>query len=298
MPPLCYDFSNVGVYLARPEVQAALGVDGKHKWKDCNHAVALEFELAGDWMHSFQTKLPEQLAGGIRVLIYAGDQDYICVSGPTPSPRRASYSLGLTHCRARSWRQNWLGNQAWTRAMEWPHKSEFNAAPVADWTVDGAPAGTVQTSNNFTFLRVYGESFPSCTFLTRHHACGLLACLVQPCPARLPQMLVTWYRVISPKLRWRCSTSFWRASSEIIIRLVTLLAAGEGCDRTPHMVPTGTWIRDKQAGDQPRWSCVSASQEAIAQPSPVSLYSDVLVETAEASVVCPASLTVSAQRSR
>jgi len=128
VPPLCYDFSNVGVYLARPEVQAALGVDGKHKWKDCNHAVALEFELAGDWMHSFQTKLPEQLAGGIRVLIYAGDQDYIC---------------------------NWLGNQAWTRAMEWPHKSEFNAAPVADWTVDGAPAGTVQTSNNFTFLRVY-----------------------------------------------------------------------------------------------------------------------------------------------
>ena len=29
-------------------------------------------------MMSFQTKLPEQLASGIRVLIYAGDQDYIC----------------------------------------------------------------------------------------------------------------------------------------------------------------------------------------------------------------------------
>merc|ERR1711977_467363 len=46
-PPLCYDFSNVGTYLGRPEVQKALGV-GKRKWSDCNRAVALEFELAGD----------------------------------------------------------------------------------------------------------------------------------------------------------------------------------------------------------------------------------------------------------
>jgi hypothetical protein len=33
VPPLCYDFSNVGKYLARPEVVAALGV-GKRKWSD------------------------------------------------------------------------------------------------------------------------------------------------------------------------------------------------------------------------------------------------------------------------
>ena len=32
-PPLCYDFSNVGKYLARAEVRAALGV-GKRKWSD------------------------------------------------------------------------------------------------------------------------------------------------------------------------------------------------------------------------------------------------------------------------
>jgi len=128
VPPLCYDFSNVGVYLSRPEVMAALGVDAVHKWTDCNHVVALEFELAGDWMHSFQDKLPEQLAAGIRVLIYAGDQDYIC---------------------------NWLGNQAWTRAMEWPHKADFNAAPVGKWHAAGTAAGTVQAAANFTFLRVF-----------------------------------------------------------------------------------------------------------------------------------------------
>ena len=39
VPPLCYDFSNVGKYLSRPEVVSALGVSG-HKWSDCNRAVA------------------------------------------------------------------------------------------------------------------------------------------------------------------------------------------------------------------------------------------------------------------
>ena len=73
VPPLCYDFSNVATYLARPEVVAYLGVAG-HKWQDCNRAVAVAFELGGDWMHDFQQDIPDQLAAGIRVLMYAGDQ--------------------------------------------------------------------------------------------------------------------------------------------------------------------------------------------------------------------------------
>ena len=128
VPPLCYDFSNVGVYLKRPEVVAALGVDG-HKWSDCNHVVALAFETSGDWMHSFHTKLIDQLNAGIRVLIYAGDQDYIC---------------------------NWLGNQAWTLALDWPHKADFNAAPVTNFTAGGTSnVGELRTSNGLSFLRVF-----------------------------------------------------------------------------------------------------------------------------------------------
>ena len=60
VPPLCYDFSNVAKYLAIPSVQSALGVTG-HKWADCNHAVAVGFELGGDWMHDFETMIPDQL---------------------------------------------------------------------------------------------------------------------------------------------------------------------------------------------------------------------------------------------
>merc|ERR1719478_1711446 len=105
-PPLCYDFSNVGTYLDRPEVRATLGV-GKRKGSDCNRAVAMEFELAGDWMKSFQQMLPDQLESGIKVLIYAGDQDYIC---------------------------NWLGNQAWTQALPWSHQGDFNTTAATNWT--------------------------------------------------------------------------------------------------------------------------------------------------------------------
>lgn len=126
-PPLCYDFSNVGKYLSDPIVQQKLGVTG-HKWSDCDRAVTIGFEVDGDWMQSYQQKLPDQLAAGIRVLMYAGDQDYIC---------------------------NWLGNQAWTKAMKWDHTAEFNAAPVTNWTVAGTPAGEKRSANGFTFLRVY-----------------------------------------------------------------------------------------------------------------------------------------------
>jgi cathepsin A (carboxypeptidase C) len=129
-PPLCYDFSNVGKYLDLPQVRQTLGV-GTRKWSDCNHVVAMAFELGGDWMQSFQMQLPDQLDSGTRVLIYAGDQDYIC---------------------------NWLGNQAWTQALPWSHQGDFNSTKPVNWTTPLAgaeAAGTIQSSNGFTFLRVF-----------------------------------------------------------------------------------------------------------------------------------------------
>ncbi|KAJ4304230.1 hypothetical protein N0V88_001843 [Collariella sp. IMI 366227] len=64
------------------------------------------------------------------VLIYAGDADYIC---------------------------NWLGNQAWTEALEWPGKKGFNQAKIKDLKLDNADKeyGKVKASGNFTFMQVY-----------------------------------------------------------------------------------------------------------------------------------------------
>merc|ERR1719145_355386 len=97
VPGLCYDFSGAAAWLNSAEVQKALGVS--KKWESCNYAVNAQF--SGDWMQRYDTKIPDMLASGIRVLIYAGDCDFIC---------------------------NWLGNKHWTLALEWAHKADFNAA--------------------------------------------------------------------------------------------------------------------------------------------------------------------------
>ena len=81
--------------------------------------------------------MSSQLDAGTRVLIYAGDCDFIV---------------------------NWLGNQAWTLGLEWSGSAGFNAAPMKDWALeDGTVAGQARTFGGFTFLRVYdaGHMVPS-----------------------------------------------------------------------------------------------------------------------------------------
>lgn len=48
-------------------------------------------------MQHFQVLIPDMLAGGVRVMIYAGDMDFIC---------------------------NYKGNKAWTLALDWPYHGE------------------------------------------------------------------------------------------------------------------------------------------------------------------------------
>jgi cathepsin A (carboxypeptidase C) len=78
VPPLCYDFSNVQKYLQRDDVRKILGARGR--WADCSKAVTVRFELSGDYLKNYQQLLPELLEAGVRMLIYAGDQDFICTA--------------------------------------------------------------------------------------------------------------------------------------------------------------------------------------------------------------------------
>mmetsp|Transcript_19481 Transcript_19481/g.61820 ORF Transcript_19481/g.61820 Transcript_19481/m.61820 type:complete len:487 (+) Transcript_19481:103-1563(+) len=123
---LCYDFSHVTTYLNSKDVQQQLGVS--KRWASCNMLVNAQFQQ--DWMHNFHTLLPDMLADGLRVLIYAGDVDYIC---------------------------NWLGNKKWTLALEWPHKAEFNDAEDKPYTLPGTneAAGRLRTAAGFSFMQVY-----------------------------------------------------------------------------------------------------------------------------------------------
>ena len=127
---LCYDFDMITTYLNNKDVQSQLGVS--KKWKSCNMAVNLAFVTTGDWMIDFQDYIADMLdSGDVEMLIYAGDCDYIC---------------------------NWLGNKAWTLALEWSHKDDFNAATDELWpagSTNETATAKVRSSNKFRFMQVY-----------------------------------------------------------------------------------------------------------------------------------------------
>jgi|EP00945_MAST-04E_sp_MAST-4E-sp1_P006181 cathepsin A (carboxypeptidase C) len=123
--PLCYNFTDVELFLDDPSVQEKLGVDHPIQWSSCNFTVNAAF--ADDWMESFAYTVPDLLKEGVRVLIYDGDMDFVV---------------------------NWIGDKAWTMALEWEGKEQFNAEGDHDWTSNGKLAGLARTYDNFTFLRV------------------------------------------------------------------------------------------------------------------------------------------------
>merc|ERR1712039_1051407 len=114
----------MGKFLNDPEVQKQLGVS--KKFESCNMLVNKMFMV--DFMRNFHQLIPPMLEAGIEVLIYAGDQDFIC---------------------------NWLGNEKWTLALNWEHKAEFNAASKKPFVVSGKEVGALRSHANFHFLRVY-----------------------------------------------------------------------------------------------------------------------------------------------
>jgi len=124
---LCYDFSPIDKFLRLESTLEALGVSQKSAaWNECNNQVNRDF--TNDWMKNFHTNLIPLLESGFQVLIYAGDADYIC---------------------------NWIGNKAWTLALDWSGKSGFNAALDKPWVVNGKQAGIVRSYEGFTFLQVF-----------------------------------------------------------------------------------------------------------------------------------------------
>jgi len=125
VPPLCYDGTPLVNYLSDEKVMEALGVTG-HEWKECDMTV--HTMLLGDWVKSFKTQVASLLESKIRVLVYNGDQDFVC---------------------------NYIGGQDWVTNLDWSGKSAFEDADMSAWVVDGEDAGLVKIASGLTFLRVY-----------------------------------------------------------------------------------------------------------------------------------------------
>merc|ERR1719231_602952 len=79
-------------------------------------------------MRDFSHNIPDLLHDGIQVLIYAGDEDFIC---------------------------NWLGNKAWTKALNWDSKDDFNKAQDIDWQVENKTVARHRSAGPFHFMQVF-----------------------------------------------------------------------------------------------------------------------------------------------
>ncbi|KAI9726419.1 MAG: hypothetical protein M1828_001241 [Chrysothrix sp. TS-e1954] len=126
---LCYsELGWISKYLNEPKVMKALGAEVS-SYDSCNFDINRNFLFAGDWMKPFHRLVPDLLEQ-LPVLIYAGDADFIC---------------------------NWLGNLAWTEALEWPGQKEYKKAKMTPLTLldSDKETGAVKSSGNFTFARLH-----------------------------------------------------------------------------------------------------------------------------------------------
>ena len=124
VPGLCYDFSHIDAFLNLQSTRDALGV-GDRKWEACSPHV--HADMMADWMRDLEPTVPPMLEGGLRVLVYAGENDFIC---------------------------NWLGNKRWVEAMPWSGQEDFNKHYPVPFVVDGATGGDVVESGLLSFLKM------------------------------------------------------------------------------------------------------------------------------------------------
>ncbi|KAJ2997111.1 hypothetical protein HDV02_005852 [Globomyces sp. JEL0801] len=120
--------NDIITWLNKPSVQAQLGVEREYQL--CNGKVGKAFGKTGDSVISVMNDLPTLLENGIRVLIYAGDADWIC---------------------------NWIGDKAWTLQMKWNGQLGFNNSTDISWisSITKKPAGEIRKYDTLTFLKVY-----------------------------------------------------------------------------------------------------------------------------------------------
>ena len=121
-PPATYSS-----YLLQPSVTSAIGAQSTYV--ECANAPYNKFSSTGDDARNFLPTLSSVVQSGIRVVLWAGDADWIC---------------------------NWFGGLASANAVSYSGTQAFAAKSLAPYTVNGTQGGTVKTVDNLSFLRVFG----------------------------------------------------------------------------------------------------------------------------------------------
>ncbi|CAK5279758.1 unnamed protein product [Mycena citricolor] len=129
---LCYPLTaHIRNFLSRPDVRKTLGVDASlpANFSSCDPTVSALFRAALDGTRSSAAHVAGLLERGVRVLIYVGTYDWSC---------------------------NWVGNERWTRGLEWSGREAFAGRALRPWSSGGKRAGLVREARGLTFLTVEG----------------------------------------------------------------------------------------------------------------------------------------------
>ncbi|KZT09098.1 alpha/beta-hydrolase [Laetiporus sulphureus 93-53] len=129
---LCYPVTKtIAAYLDKPKIRSLIDVDPSltSNFSGCSNTVAVAFSMTDDAYFPTQYYIAALLERGIRALVYAGANDWIC---------------------------NWVGNDRMALALEWTGQEAFVSQPLREWKIDGAVAGLTRSSGPFTFLTLDG----------------------------------------------------------------------------------------------------------------------------------------------
>ncbi|KAI8622513.1 Alpha/Beta hydrolase protein [Chytriomyces sp. MP71] len=123
----CYAImADIDAFLNLEWVQQSLGVS--RTYEGCSSKVSSDFFWTGDGDVRYDVAVAELLEVGVRVLVYAGDADFVCC---------------------------WQGNEAWLNEMEWSGRDEYLKAPKSKFLVGEATRGEFKTAGNLTWLVIY-----------------------------------------------------------------------------------------------------------------------------------------------
>ncbi|KIJ55246.1 hypothetical protein M422DRAFT_23855 [Sphaerobolus stellatus SS14] len=131
----CYkEMDWIETYLNKSEVKKALGVPSDLNFHNCNFDILDAFLYQGDTARNFAKLLPELLNAGVRLLVYAGQTDFLC---------------------------NFIGNHNWMEKLDGHiFHEEFGKAKLSSWvTLEGnKEAGQVRSAGpaggNYTYVAV------------------------------------------------------------------------------------------------------------------------------------------------
>ncbi|KIK40071.1 hypothetical protein CY34DRAFT_88000 [Suillus luteus UH-Slu-Lm8-n1] len=123
------ELKNISSYLNRRDVVRALHAEAKpESWVECSGRVSNEMH---EYLSPSSITLLPSVLEKIPVLLFAGDQDYIC---------------------------NYMGIENMIKSMTWNGEKGLGKVQTKSWTVDGTPAGTWVSSRNLTYAKLFNAS--------------------------------------------------------------------------------------------------------------------------------------------